>query len=87
MGERRVIRCFDADDHCRHPTGGLTEEEPIAGGVRRIRPRQNPDLRSGMSSLTHGIFPQQPRRGNDELWGGISSVSERSADMRVTRMT
>ena len=43
------------------------KEEPNAGGIRRIRPRQNPDLRSGMSSLTHGIFPQQPRRGTTNL--------------------
>jgi hypothetical protein len=48
----------DVDDRWQATTGGLTEEEPTAGGIGRIRPRQIPDLRSGMSSLTRGIFPQ-----------------------------
>ena len=57
----------DVDDRWQAITGGLTEEEPNAGGIGRIRPRQNSDLRSGMPSLTHGVFPQQPRRGTTNL--------------------
>jgi hypothetical protein len=59
-----------------------------AGGIKRIGPRQIPDLRKGLPSPTRGIFLQlQPLSGDDEPWGGKSSVSERSVSMRVIRMT